>query len=215
MTTPEELHHAAKQLANTYDRLSTLADTPPRPTNVRKMKPNFGPQPPTKDHDWTLNITHELMRETPDEHIPGGLRIMAKDALQHTPAPRHTPNHTGYCDDNITPGILCAHIARQAHPITTNYPAVDDLHDLLRDQHHYLTHAITKRYGRTPEAPEASHTSTIICAMLGQQGIPITRQHLHTWAERGHITKEHNHQGKPTYKLSEVIAWASRQNTKP
>lgn len=215
MTTAQELHDAARKLANTYALLNTLADTPPKPTNVRKMRPNFGPESPTNDRDWTLNITHELMRETPNEHIPGGLRTMAKDALQYTPAPKHTPTGHGYCDDHTTPGILCAHIARQAHPITTNYPATQELHDLLTTQHQYLTHAITKRYGRTPEAPEARHTSTIICAMLGQQGITITRQHLHTWAERGHITKEPNHQGKPTYKLSEVIAWASRQHTDP
>lgn len=211
MTTADELHHAAKQLANTYDRLNTLADTPPRPTNVRKMKPTFGPQSPTNDQDWTLNLTHELMRETPNEKIPGGLATMAKDALQYTPAPRHTPNNTGYCDDHITPGLLCAHIAAQAPHISTKYPAADDLHDLLQAQHHYLTQTLTRRYGRGPDAPEARHTSTIIVAMLGQQGIPITRQHLHTWAQRGHITQQTNNQGRPTYKLSEVIAWASRQ----
>lgn len=212
MPTPQQLHDAARTLANTYNTLQELADTPPRTPNVRKMKPTFGPQPPTIDHDFTLNITHELMRETKDPNIPGGLATMAHDALQYTKAPQHTPHNTGWLDDNIAPAILCAHIARQSQPISQTFPAATELLELLQAQHQYLTKQINNRYGRPEHRQEARQTSTTIKKILAQQGITITRQHLHTWAKRGHITQHPNNQGKPTYLISEVIQWASRHD---
>lgn len=40
----------------------------------------------------------------------------------------------------------------------------------------------------------------------------ITRQHLSTWAVRGHISK-HTQGGAPCYRLTEVIAWVERNRT--
>lgn len=208
MTVTEwNLRQQARQLADAYATLEELSDTPPRPNHVRKMKPTFRPQSPTNDSDHTINLIYELMRDTPDDKIPGGLRSMACDALSYTTA-------TGYAHDT-QPGILCAHIAYHAQTITEKFPAVEELLELMQQQEHYIRRDINKRFGNPTNRPETRHTSTIIVRMLAQQGITITRQHLHTWAMRGHITQHHNHHNKPTYLLSEVIQWASRHHQNP
>lgn len=227
MTDVYELRRLARELAAAYNALDTLKWTPTRPNNIRVMKPTFRSATPEPDADHALNLNIELGRDTPDEHIPGGLRPMAKDALTYTPAPRHTntqhrhPDGTpkqppGYLDDHCTNNILCAYIARHAGDIADKFPAADELADLLAAQLHYLNRQLDKRYGPPPaERPETRHTSTITVRILAQQGITITPQHLHTWAARGHITRKTNNQGRGTYLLSEVLAWASRNHQQP
>lgn len=205
MTTAQELHHAAQRLASTYAELEALKWTPPRTPNVRVMKPQFRSTSPSPDNDRAFNLEYELMRDTPDEHVPGGLRAMACDALAYTTANR------AYLDET-RPGMLCAHIARHAAEIADNFPAVDELVDLLRDQHHYLTRRIHDRRGETMVPIPADTMATgfgtaadlapLVSATLGHH---IDRKQITEWSRRGKITQYLTQTGTTHYQLAQVI----------
>lgn len=205
MTTADELHTLARKLANTYAELEELKWTPPRTPNVRVMKPQFRSTSPSPDNDHALNLQYELMRDTPDEHVPGGLRTMACDALAYTTANR------AYLDET-NPGMLCAHIAHHAAEIADNFPAADDLHDLLRDQHHYLTRRIHNHHGETlkPLPPDtmatgygtAADLAPLVSATLGHH---IDRKQITEWGRCGRITQYTTQTGTTHYQLAQVI----------
>ncbi|TVS29811.1 hypothetical protein [Corynebacterium sanguinis] len=202
MTADEfELRHLAKNLANAYATLDELKWTPVRQEQVRKMKPTFNSQSPEPDGDWALNLQIELMRDTPDDTIPGGLRSMACDALNHTSA-------RGYGDE-LRPGVLCAYLYRHAWEISEKFPAVDDLAELLRGQADYINRQISKRHPPARESGrgEARHNSTVICRLLAQDGIDMSPELLRKWAERGKITSIAE-SGRNLYRISEVLPLA-------
>lgn len=204
MISPEtdvyELRRLARDLADAYAELEELKWTPPRTPNVRVMKPQFRSQSPSPDNDWALNLQYELMRDTTDERVPGGLRAMACDALGYTTASR------AYLDET-RPGMLCAYIARHAGDIAEKFPAADDLAELLSEQLAYLSRQTTKRHGPPPQPrPEARQNSTVICALLAQQGVSVTPELLRKWAERGKISSVTDTGGsRNEYLLSEVL----------
>ena len=201
MTTEWELRTAARNLADAYNLLDELKWTPARQEQVRKMKPSFNSQSPSPDGDWALNLEIELMRDTPDDTIPGGLRSMACDALNHTTARAY--------GDESRPGVLCAHIYRNAWEICDKFPAANDLADLLRDQATYLQRIIRGKHSDTPR-DEQRQTSDSIRYRLAQQGIAITADKLRQWARYGHISSEQRDDGRNTYLMSEVLAHASK-----
>lgn len=205
MTTVEELRHRAKHLANTYDTLAELKWTPTRQAPARKMRPTFGPMSPEPDQDWALNLEHELMRETSDEHVPGGLRTMACDALGYTTARRT------YLDET-RPSMLCAYIYRHSPEIAEHFPAVDDLAELLTAQHDYLTHQITTRFGTTPTTtpPMVQATGFGTAADLAPlataaTGRNVDRKRIYYWGKSGRITPYCTADGTTHYSLAEVI----------
>lgn len=223
MTPAEELHALACDLANTYNQLAELKTTPPRHPQARKMAPTFGPMSPEPDNDWALNLEHELMRETTDDTIPGGLRTIALDALGYTLAPPHG-NRTcrvGYLDDDCTPGILCAHIARRAHEITTNFPAAEDLTELMADQLAYLTKQINRRLGfanKLTTMPTdtlatgygtAADLAPLVSAAIGHH---IDRKQITYWGRSGRITAYTQPDGTTQYRIDQTIT-AAREYT--
>lgn len=219
MTPAEELHALARNLANAYNQLAQLKFTPPKPTNVRVMRSQDGPMSPSPDNDWALNLEHELMRETTDEHIPGGLRTIAYDALGYTLAPPHATRtcRVGYLDDDCTPGILCAHIARRAHEITTNFPAAEDLTELLANQLAYLTRQIEHRTGATSKLTPipadtmatgfgtAADLAPLVSAAVGKS---FTREQIRFWGRSGRVTPYTTADGTTHYRLGDLIAAA-------
>lgn len=223
MTPAEELHALARDLANAYNQLAQLKFTPPRTPQARKMAPTFGPMSPEPDNDWALNLEHELMRETTDEHIPGGLRTIAYDALGYTLAPPHArPDcRVGYLDDECTPSILCAHIARRAHEIARNFPAADDLADLLRQQLAYLTKQINRRHGTSTKLTTmpadtlatgygtAADLAPLVSAALGRH---IDRKQITYWGRSGRITAYTQPDGTTQYRIDQTIT-AAREYT--
>lgn len=208
MTTPDELHHAAKQLANAYAELEALKWTPPRTPNVRVMKPQFRSTSPSPDNDRAFNLEYELMRDTTDEHVPGGLRAMACDALAYTTANR------AYLDET-RPGMLCAHIARHAAEIVEHFPAADELAELLHDQHHYLTRRIHNHRGETlkPLPPDtmatgygtAADLAPLVSAAVGKS---FTREQIRFWGRSGRVTPYTTTDGTTHYRLGDLIAAA-------
>lgn len=219
MTPAEELHALARDLANAYNQLAQLKFTPPRHPQARKMAPTFGPMSPEPDNDWALNLEHELMRETTDEHIPGGLRTIALDALGYTLAPPHATNKckVGYLDDECTPGILCAHIATRAHEIVEHFPAAEDLAELIANQIAYLTKQINQRAGTRPKLTTmpadtmstgygtAADLAPLVSAATGKS---ITRENIRSWGRNGHITQYTNPDGTTAYNVNQVVEYA-------
>lgn len=205
MTDEWALRRQARQLADAYATLQELSDTPPRPVHVRTMKPNFRSQSPTNDSDHTLNLIHELMRDTPNPHIPGGLRTIACDALTYTTA-------TGYAHDT-KPGILCAHIAYHAHTIATDFPAADELHELMEKQEDYIRRDINKRFGQPHITREfasvrptgygtAADLAPLVSAATGRT---ITRKQIRYWGVSGRIEENLTEDGTMYYSLAEAI----------
>ena len=223
MTPAEELHALARDLANAYNQLAQLKFTPPRTPQARKMAPTFGPMSPEPDNDWALNLEHELMRETTDEHIPGGLRTIAYDALGYTLAPPHArPDcRVGYLDDDCTPSILCAHIARRAHEITTNFPAAEDLAELMAKQLAYLTRQIEHRAGARTKLTAmpadtmatgygtAADLAPLVSAAIGRH---IDRKQITYWGRSGRITAYTQPDGTTQYRIDQTIN-AAREYT--
>ena len=221
MTTPEDLATAAKRLAGTYATLNELKWTPERPKGERVMRTQSGPRSPSPDNDHAFNLQYELERETPDERVPGGLRAMARDALAYTTAPRHTSRGHGYCDNGITPGILCAHIARHATEITDNFPAAEELTELLHDQHRYLTRRIHNHRGETLKPLPVDTVATgfgtaadlapLVSAAVGRH---IDRKQVTYWGRSGRITPYTTADGTTHYQLAQVIEEARQYTDK-
>lgn len=223
MTPAEELHALARDLAGAYNQLAQLKFTPPRHPQARKMAPTFGPMSPEPDGDWALNLEHELMRETTDEHIPGGLRTIAYDALGYTLAPPHArPDcRVGYLDDECTPSILCAHIARRAHEIARNFPASQDLADLMASQLDYLTRQIEHRAGARTKLTAmpadtlatgygtAADLAPLVTATIGRH---IDRKQITYWGRSGRITAYTQPDGTTQYRIDQTIT-AAREYT--
>ena len=214
MTDVFELRRLARALGDQYALLDNLKQTPARTRLSRKMKSTPGPMSPSPDQDWGLNLENELMRDTTDEDIPGGLRAMAIDALQYTTAQRHTTYLTGYLDQPA-PSVYCAHLARHAGDIAEKFPAADDLADLLTQQLAYLKHAIDQRHGTPPTRPPrddeaagygtAADLAPLVSAITGRD---ITRENIRYWARSGRITQHLTANGTAYYELAEVITAA-------
>ena len=217
MTPAEELHALARDLANAYNQLAELKFTPPRHPQARKMAPTFGPQTPSPDGDWALNLEHELMRETTDEKVPGGLRTIAYDALGYTLAPPHATNkcRVGYLDDECTPSILCAHIARHAAEIVEHFPAAGELAELLHDQDRYLTRRVHNHRGETLKPLPVDTVATgfgtaadlapIVSAAVGRS---FTREQIRYWGRSGRVTPYTTADGTTHYRLGDLIETA-------
>lgn len=212
MTAADELSHAARKLADTYATLAELKWAPERPPSVKVMRSQDGPCSPSPDNDHAFNLEYELQRETADERVPGGLRAMARDALSYTTAPRHTRRHHGYCDDHVTGGILCAHIARHAAEIADNFPAADELAELLRDQDRYLTRRIHAHRGETMVPIPADTMATgfgtaadlapLVSAAVGRS---FTREQIRYWGRSGRVTPYITADGTTHYRLGDLI----------
>lgn len=205
MTDAPSLRRVARDLADAYNTLDELKDHQRRREKLRPMIPHFGPTDPHTDGGWAFNLEYELWRETTDEHIPGGLRTIGVDALTYTTARR------AYLSE-ARPSMLCAYIYRHADEIVQHFPAVDDLADLMVEQYVHITRAIKKRHG-IGEQIEQRQTSRSICYRMGQIGFPITPEILRQWARYNHISAQPRPDGRNSYLLSEVVAYAATLDT--
>lgn len=196
----QELRQAARNLADAYGSLEQAKWERSSIKLARDMKPTFGPGAPTPDRDWSLNLEVSLLKETTDEKIPGGLLVMAIDALSYTSAAGRAHEVKG--------GMLCAHISRNAYEIAERFPAADDLLDLMIEQDRFITREIVRRFP-TPTQPkreEPRHNSTVTIRILGQKGHRVTRDQLNYWTKAGHITREPMPGGRNGYLITEVLA---------
>ena len=211
MTTAQDLHHAAKQLADAYATLAELKWTPERPIGERVMRTQGGSRSPSPDNDRAFNLEYELWRND-DNGAPGGLRTVAVDALAYTTAPRHTTRGHGYLDDGVTPGILCAHLARHAAEIVEHFPAAEELTELLSDQDRYLAQRIHTHQGHNFKALPVDTVATgfgtaadlapLVSAAVGRS---FTRDQIRYWGRSGRVTPYTTAEGTTHYRLGDLI----------
>lgn len=200
MTDPFDLKRAAIRLRDQYSVLNEIKMAPPKSPLARKTKPTFGPQSPNPDGDWAFNIEHYLVEEcdddNPNREAPSGLFNMVVDAQCYI------HNKTIQTKDGRR---LANFIALHSGAIANQFPAADDLLELVIEQTAYIARQIEKRVGMSPPRAEARHNSTVICALLAQQGVSVTPDLLRKWAERGKLTVDHR-DGRNGYLLSEVFS---------
>lgn len=200
MTDPFELKRAAIRLRDQYSVLNEIKMAPPKSPLARKTKPTFGPQSPNPDGDWAFNIEHYLVEECddddPNREAPSGLFNMVVDAQ------RYIHNKTIQTKDGRR---LANFIALHAGAIANQFPAADDLLELIIEQTVYIARQIEKRVGVSPPRPEARHNSTVICALLAQRGINVSPELLRKWVQRGEISAVYR-DGRNLYCLPEVLA---------
>lgn len=195
--TEQSLVHAARELKGQFRLLETVRWYKPKIHLARKMKPTFGPQSPTPDNDWSLNLEDCLVHERRDEQIPGGLAVMVADALEHA---GHQPPL------QPTATLCCDLVEQHAWDIAEKFPPVDDLIELLQTQAAYISQAISKRYPDTKETPLTRRlTATDIVQQLAIKGTATTVAAVRGWARRGHITAKPLPNGRNGYRLDECL----------
>lgn len=193
----QSLRAAARDLRAQFQQLRTIRWTKPKIRLARKMRPTFGPQSPTPDNDWSLNIEDCMINERRDEHIPGGLAVMVADALEHA----------GHQPPLEPTGIkLCGLVEQFAWDIAERFPPVDDLTDLMIEQTAYIATAIKRRY---PDNERTTMTKPLpaseIVRQLAIRGTATTIDTVRGWARHGHITSTELPNGRHGYQLAECL----------
>lgn len=198
----QTLRAAATDLRTQFHHLQTVRWTKPKIKLARKMRPTFGPQSPTPDNDWSLNLEDCMINERLDERIPGGLAVMVADALEHA----------GHRPPLQPTGIkLCDLVEQHAWDIAERFPPVDDLTDLMIEQTAYLATAIKRRYPDTKETPLTRRlTATDIVQQLAIKGTATTVAAVRGWARRGHITAKPLPNGRNGYRLDECLMYVAK-----
>ncbi|MDH4657342.1 hypothetical protein J7S19_01695 [Corynebacterium pyruviciproducens] len=196
----QTLHAAATDLRTQFQQLQTIRWTKPKIKLARKMRPTFGPQSPTPDNDWSLNLEDCLVHERLDEQIPGGLAVMVDDAISYTGATM-PPEPTGI--------VLCDLVEQNAWEIAERFPAAPDLADLMVQQAAYIATRIRKRYPQLvtdqPSVLTRRMQATEIVRQLSVRGTATTPDTVRGWARHGRISAEELPNGHKGYLLAECL----------
>lgn len=203
------LRNTARRARRAWEQLNAVKDSPPAsPRLARRMKPHFGPASPTPDGDWAVSLADSLLRETREDNVPGGLLVMARDALTTI------GEHDRATDRD--PVILCMHIAYTAGPICDAFPAADELAELLDAQADYIITQINHRYpapsdGTGQKVRALAEGDRILTAAESARiaglitGKKVTRKQVTYWGNAGYITTHYDSNGMSCYKLKEVV----------
>lgn len=186
-----ELHHLKMGVTHAPQQERIMASTP-------------GPRTPSGDGDNALNIEMELLRDTTDDDIPGGLFNMTRDAL----------NHTGKRTIILTRnGIRCAaNIFSAAMEIAENFPEADALNDLLIAQEDYLGAYIAKNreriHGQQQHVANEDPylTAGSIQRSLATRDLTCPEGTIRRWASEGKVKTRAMGKGRTTYRLADVLA---------
>lgn len=207
MTNVYQLRDTARRARRAWQELATYAHTPPAPPRLaRNMIPTFGPSSPTPDGDWAVSLTDSLLRETTEERVPGGLLVMARDALTTI------GEHDRACDRD--PVILCMHIAYNAGPICEKFPAADELAELLDAQADYITTQINRRYPPPPDTttpPVQRYGAERTAHQLRARGWAVTADMVRGWARRGHISRVIMDNDRGGYLVGECLTYLTER----
>ena len=150
----KELAHIARELEDTYRQLTQLKWHRQQREQLRPIKPYLGPGDPTPDRGWAFNLEQLLVTTGDDdssEDAPSGLLEMTQDAQQYTNSRSHLPK-TGW--------LLAWFIGKHSKQIAQNFPAAEDLAELMSSQTTYIQRAIHHKYGKpnTDHIPPVSYT---------------------------------------------------------
>lgn len=207
MTTDEhDLRDTARSLAWLYRLLHQHKYTTPPPREVRTMRATPGPRDPVAT--WIVNAEDCLLEERNDDgEIPGGLRVMVHDAAStiEEKIPREGERPTG--------AELCDFVAWHANLIATDFPAVDDLAELMEQQTRWLGRKLTPPSAdEVAKRTEPYQLAEVIIQRLASRGVTVTREQLRQWVSRGYITSKIGVDGRARYRGSEVLAHLTSEN---
>lgn len=185
-----ELHHLKMGATHAPQRERIMTSTP-------------GPRTPSGDGDNALNIEMELLRDTTDEDIPGGLFNMTRDALNYTGKRTIILTHNG---------MRCAtNIFSAAMEIAENFPEADALNDLLVAQEDYISTYIAKTRERVHgQQQHVANEDPYLTAGSIQRAL-ATRDRtcpegtIRRWASEGKVKTKPSSGGRTTYRLADVL----------
>lgn len=187
-----ELADLAKNLYHLYRELDRhKQEKAQAPRGERVLKPAPGPRDP--GNGWAISLEAELSAD---------LFEMTRDALNHTSRRTHILSQHGY--------RCCAVIRTNSMEIVEQFPAVEDLEELMHDQVKTLIHELQpKDIDQVINRPEPRQRAEVILQRLARMGHSISPTTLRTWASKGHITTELR-DNRGTYLMTEVLAWVTR-----
>lgn len=189
-----ELADLAKELGGLYRQLDARKhEKTQAPRGERVMKPTPGPREPAAG--WAISLDAQLTAE---------LHEMTRDAINYTDRRAILLARNGT--------RLCSTIRSNAMEIAEQFPAANDLADLMRDQAAQLERKLT------PVAHvqvEQRQTARSITHRLTAQGYQVSTDLIRKWAERGHISRRTMNDGKAGYLATEVLGHAAGHRTAP
>lgn len=170
------------------------------------MKPHYGPRD-------VLDVTNlsdqdELIEErrADKREVPGGLFNMVQDAAFYTSKPLTVFPKDGH--------ILCSFVRAHAYEIAENYPAADDLHDLLTQQVAWLTKHLDQRTATVQDMQRRHNlnlsqgwgtAAELAPIVSGHVGKVITNLKITEAGRSKKFQTVDNIKGKKMYNLQEMI----------
>ena len=186
-----ELADLAKELGGLYRQLDARKhEKTQAPRGERVMKPTPGPREPGAG--WAISLDAQLTAE---------LHEMTRDAINYTDRSAILLARNGT--------RLCSTIRTNAMDIAEQFPAADDLAELMRHQ----VEQLTRKLAPAPRVEvERRQTARSISHRLTTQGYDVSPDLIRKWAERGHISRKTMDDGKAGYLATEVLGHAARDN---
>lgn len=198
----DELRNTAKQLRVLYEELDEAKyEKPPAPTESR-MGSNSQKGPTYPMPIWTLSDDVEFTTLL-SEYVNDAARSVKPEGEYY---------REGFGRDGIK---MCRWIAWNAGAI-----AQLDVADVMLDELKHQVRELDARLKRSrpfqpagKDSGERRQTARSICLRLSQQGVSVSRQKLHNWASRGHISKKILPDGYAGFLLGEVIQHINKNSS--
>ncbi|MCS5479812.1 hypothetical protein NYP18_09080 [Corynebacterium sp. YIM 101645] len=184
MADEQELRELADTLHGLYEALDA-AKFAQAPQTERVMRPRPGPRTPG---NWLMISL--------DAHHTGMLFEMCRDAANYV-APQTILHHQGR--------KLCEWIKWHSHYIATDFPAADDLADLMRDQVRTLDRRLAPKDAGQVANEDPYLTADSIQRNLTAKGLECPEATIRSWAARGHVSTKTRRDGHRAYRLGDII----------
>lgn len=196
MTTGREIYKAAKHLQQHFHLLDDAIIYKERQIQeARIQKPTPGPR--TNGDVKLMDVKRELIDEVDSSTAPGGLFVMAVDALSYSPMRGQSPSKHGW--------KICRHLKQHCDIIADAFPAVEDLHRLLIDQNDYLKAILDSpdlaEFMAQGERPLPLQT---VQYRLARMGIWVSDKKLKDGVRSGKLSRAINQAGEQCFYMSEI-----------
>lgn len=151
-----------------------------------------------------------IMKSTPGPRVPGNFALISFDKYLTdwlAEMVRDVANHV--CPTAIITrnGEELCLIIEDYHLEVAELDFVDDLMELMASQEQVIEKKLhPPTVTDLASRPEPRQLSSVIINKLKTHGHTVTRNDLHKWAHRGHITTSQRN-GRSTYLLSEVLSY--------
>lgn len=192
------------------------------------MRATPGPRDPAPL--WLIDAEDRLLEERREEDangnplpdhqvIPGGLLNMVVDAAECVGDTIEKLDTPGQSEETrkarkYTGRDLCNFVAWNAHLITLDYPAAEDLLALMKDQAHWISARLMPRGAdEVANRPEPYQLAEVVIQRMASRGVTVTNVQLRNLASRGQISQGGRDGRRVGYRMSEVIKWCEEHHT--